>query len=204
MEHEELSSTGAVMIAGVHASGPFVRLRVNRHSLRLSDPLLGSYEFTPEQVVSIEEATGFLYGGCSRIRHNVVSYPNKIFFRPSWKRKNLLDRICSTGFQPAAQATDTGERSIPVRWQAILAIAALWNLLLLLDELAPGNDGKPGRFAMLALLLLFICAMGLPWIEWLQKLILKPDRHLGEIRPWRNLIALVSGLMLPAFLLLSR
>jgi hypothetical protein len=192
------------MIAGVNASGPLARLKVDRHSLRLSVLLLGSYEFTPEQVVSIEQARGFFYGGCIRIRHTVASYPNKIFFRPSWKRKDFLDRIRSTGFQPAAQATDTGERSIPVRWQAILAIAALYNLLLLLDELAPGNDGKPGRFAMLALFLLFVCATGLPWIEWLQKLILKPDRHIGEIMPLRNLIALVSGLMLPAFLLLSR
>ena len=66
----EVAFRGGSRIGWVNASWPFAKLTSNAGRLTLSS--LGTYEFTPGQVVSLERqgAVPFLYNGL-RINHNL-------------------------------------------------------------------------------------------------------------------------------------
>jgi hypothetical protein len=83
---------------------------------------------------------------------------------------------------------------IPVKWQALVLIVALWNILLFADMGGfPQAGFKPGLYSLLALFLLFIGSISIWKSSWLQSVILKPGRSPSEIKAWLNLLVLVSA-----------
>ena len=90
-----------------------------------------------------------------------------------------------------------------MRWSAIIAVIIGWNALFMLDFARPGHTpSSPGWFACVALLLVFAVSVGTLTSTTLQRLILKPDRNVGEIRSFLRLLAFVSGLLFVIFSIL--
>jgi hypothetical protein len=204
--HEISIVTGGVRVGWANASWPLAKLSVSRVKLSISAMMLGTYTFTPDQIVALEPYGSIpLFGRGIRILHSRSDYPEKIVFWCFRRPERLLDEIRAAGFLP--QASETALRSsvgLPVRWTAIIAIVVAWNTLFLLDGSAPWNPPKiPGPFVILAVALAFVAALALQRSEAVQAWALKPGRSVTEIAPALLVLQLVSGLMLIGLILFS-
>ena len=192
---------GGAHIGWVGAWWPLATLTAQRNQLVLYALLGGKYTFRPEQVVAIEKCSGWRWDILGvvwgiRIQHNIPTYPRTIIFSCLGSRGSLIKRIKETGFVPSgAPNSALANRGIPVRWQAIVAMVALWNALFLLDRHKAGGTGELGVFALVALLSLFAGSTMIWWSRLLQHAVLKPQRTCTEIKAWLYLLAFLSGLM---------
>lgn len=199
MESEMISITGGARIGWVNATWPFAKLNVQKNKIEINATIIGKYSFTQDQVISIKKHTTIpLLGWGIQIIHNVSEYPKKIIF---WTLKNpnsTITKIQKTGFLPKADPmTIPPNIGIPVKWQAIVFIIALWNALLFTDMGGfPPENFNPGLFTLLAVCLLFAGSISIWKLSWLKRLILKQGRSPNEIKAFLNLISLVSGLLL--------
>ena len=172
---------------------------VQKNKIDLNATLIGKYSFTQEQIISIKKYTTIpILGWGIQIIHNISEYPKKIIFWSFSNPESIIIKIQETGFLPSADPSKIPPNiGIPVKWQAIVLIVALWNILLFADMGGFPQPGfKPGSFTLLALFLLFIGSISIWKSFWLQSMILKPGRSPSEIKAWLNLLALVSGLLL--------
>lgn len=201
MGDHSVSVTGGARIGWMNATWPFARLQVGPRSLVLNATLLGRYEFSPDQVVGIEKYTFIpILGWGIRISHNVMDYPKKIVFWCLGHPDSLIRRIHDSGFVARGVMDETVvNRGFPVRWQAIIAIVILWNVLLGLD-MHGDNPSRPGILTLSALLLLFLGSVGIWRVDFLRCIIMKPGRSPQEIKAWLYLLAFISGLMCILFL----
>ena len=88
----ETSYRGGARIGWVNASWPFARLTVSADKLALAS--LGTYEFSPLQVVSVEPYGSIpLLSSGIRIIHNRADYPEKIIFWCMGNRSRVLAEI---------------------------------------------------------------------------------------------------------------
>ena len=204
--HETITVTGGVRIGWANASWPLARLSVSRVTLSISAMMLGTYTFTPDQVVALEPYGSIpIVGRGIRILHSRSDYPDKIVFWCFRKPERLLDEIRVAGFLPQASRTALRNRTgIPVRWTPIISIVVAWNMLFLLDGFVPWNPPKaPGPFVLLAVALVFAAAFASQRSETVQAWVLKPGRSVTEITPALLVLQLVSGFMLIGLILFS-
>jgi hypothetical protein len=194
----EFEATGGARVGWVNATWPFAKLTASPHALSLEIGLVGDYTFRPDQVVALSAYTMIpLLGWGIRIEHRVAHYPARVIFWSFGRPDSLLTRIREAGFQPQAQTSTIPQRTgMAFRWQAVAIALLVWNGLFLLDMYSGGPPPAiPGPLALLALGL--TCAACLATQLWpdFQDLVLKPGRNVGEIRPFLNLLLLVTGLM---------
>ena len=185
---------GGAQIGWVNATWPFASLRASRHELRLS--CLGSYEFAPSQVVSLEPhgSIPFLSSGI-RISHNRRDYPNKIIFWCMGSRTNTLSAIKAAGFLPAGIASPRAP-GFPIRWSVAIGVVVLWNLLFLLERsAAPSPGGQPGPFVFSALLCVFVLALATSLSPRMQRIVLREGHEVGEIKAFLSLLQVISGVL---------
>ena len=196
---DEVSFTGGSRIGWVNATWPLARLTSSAERLTLST--FGTYEFTPQQVVSIDRygSIPFFANGLF-INHNRADYPASLIFWCLGRRSRVIQGIIESGFAPCGREVSRAP-GISVRWSIIVAAIALWNLLFFLDTLfnTPASKHEPGAFAFLALLLTFAFAVALPRSDILQRAVLRPGHVVGEIKPFLQLLQPISGLLLAAF-----
>jgi hypothetical protein len=194
-----LRRTGGGMAGWVNATWPLATLQVTSERLVLRFALLGTYEFSPEQVIEIRPLTWIpVLGWGVRIVHVLRDRPGLLIFWCLGRPSRLVERIRAVGFVPAAPSGATLEgRGIPVRWTAIVGAVALWNALFLLDG-KPSAHGPfgPGRFACVAILLVFIVSTRASRSSLLQRVLLRPGRDVQEIAPGLRLTRLVAGILL--------
>lgn len=182
----------------MNATWPFATLTAAPEALRLKVGLLGEYAFRPDQVVALSTYTMIpLLGWGIRIEHRVAHYPARVIFWSFGRPDSLLARIRDAGFQPQAQASSIPQRTgMAFRWQAVAIALLVWNGLFLLDMFSSGPPPAiPGPLALLALALTFAACLATRLWPDFQYLVLKPGRNVGEIRPFLNLLLLVTGLM---------
>jgi hypothetical protein len=200
MNTGEISVTGGANVGWLHASWPFAQLTVSATHLKIS--MMGTYDFTPDQVVSLERygSIPILASGI-RINHNRQDYPPKFIFYTLGSSTKLLAKIAETGFSPKAPATSAPERrGIPVRWVAIAIAIIIWNGLFFLDDSSFDNSRHElGLGAFMATLLVFFIAWGLRVSQWLQSVVLKEGRSVGEIKPFLYFFQLLTGIGVVAF-----
>ena len=197
----DVSFRGGSRVGWVNASFPLARLVANRRRLTLST--LGTYEFTPEQVVSFGTygSIPFLANGLA-IEHNRLDYPARMVFWCMGSREHVLEEIRRVGFVPAGVAVER-PRGMPFRWSFVIAAALVWNLSILTDwsgyfsHAARPIPGGPGAVAALAMV--FLVATSIRLSGPMQRLALAPGHAVGEVRGLLALLQLISGPMALAF-----
>jgi hypothetical protein len=197
----DVSFRGGSRVGWVNASFPLARLVANRRRLTLAS--LGTYEFTPEQVVSFGTygSIPFLANGLA-IEHNRLDYPARMVFWCAGSRDRVLEEIRRVGFVPAGVAVER-PRGMPFRWSFVIAVVLAWNLSFLADlsghfsHAARPMPGGPGAVAALAAV--FLLATCIKLSAGMQRLALTPGHTLGEVRGLLTLLQLISGPMALAF-----
>ena len=210
--------------ADIGGSGlPRVRFIATREKLMIKTLFAGSYRFLPEQIASLEplpgkkKSEGFFskLGGkitneCSsepqsdptfsgrdgkteiRICHTVPNYPEKMLLTFSMGQKTFFENLEKSGFRPCGDPEKVrSESEYPVRWQAAVFLFASWNLLFIADLYI---SKKFAIFGASAILLFFSLSITVWKSPLLQKLIFKPERYPGEIRPTIYFISFMMGL----------
>jgi hypothetical protein len=203
----DLSVTGGARVGLMNASWPLARLTVGADRLTVSVFLLGTYEFTARQIVSLEpHGSNPVLDRGIRLKHNRPDYPERIEFWTLGGRARLLDRIRAAGF--GAAGTDCAvarSRGFPLRWRAVIILLLAWNLPFLIDRLATGHlQAPPGLISAISPGSAFAFSWGALHSPGLQNFLLKDGRTIGEIRQVLRLIRYVSGLIffaLVAFLI---
>jgi hypothetical protein len=191
-------ATGGARTGGINATWPLAKLEASADSLRVSILTLGVYSFTPGTVVSITRYTRFpILGWGIQIQHCVPEYPARLIFWCPGNPASLLAGIRDSGFQAEApESAIPPRRGLALRWSAIIIAAALWNGLFLLDMLLQHRmPPMRGPFLLLAIGLVLASCIATIQVPAFQRLVLKPGRSVGEIRPILNLLLLVSGSM---------
>ncbi|UCE65168.1 MAG: hypothetical protein JSU85_09835 [Candidatus Zixiibacteriota bacterium] len=197
-KRDRVFSLGGARVGGVNATFPLASLTARKDKLDLSVAFIGNYTFTANQVVSVEKyVTIPLLGWGIRINHNVSTYPEKMVYWCLGSPGRLINKIKETGFLPGAGPHSVPVHTgFPVRPQAIITLVVIWNLLLMMDfGFPPRPFARPGWYTFSAVFLLFIMSIAVRRAEWLQRWVLKPERSLGEIKPWLNLLAIVCGML---------
>lgn len=132
VQAEAVSVRGGIEIGWLHVSWPFGKLMVRRERIAVSSIIGRTYEFAPEQVVSIEPYGSLpLLSSGIRINHNRRDYPRKIVFWCHSSRAKLISQIDKSGF--IARGCDV-ERpgGVPFRSVALFVIVFLAVLMVLL------------------------------------------------------------------------
>jgi hypothetical protein len=190
----ETSYRGGARIGWVNASWPFARLTVSSERLALAS--LGTYEFNPSQVVSIEPYGSIpLLASGIRINHNRADYPEKIIFWCMGNRDKVLTELGHYAFSPNGRPTERAS-GFPIRWSVVVAVIALWNVLFMLDWPAQRQSREPWSFALLALLALFGLATAIRASPRVQRIVLREGHQVGEITAFiGHLLQIVAGLL---------
>jgi hypothetical protein len=194
----EIKLTGGARVGWINASWPFGRMNVTSSKIIINATLLGKYEFRPEDVTSIETVGSLpLIGRGIRVHHNIADYPDKIIFWTTKNPDNLIDDIRRLGFSPkGTQSAMIRDHGFPIRWQAIIIFVVLWNALMLLDMFKNGAfHPKPGPFAWLATVLVFILSVTIWKSALIKKAILSPGHNPSEIKSFLYLLTFVTGFL---------
>jgi hypothetical protein len=164
----------------------------------VSGLLIGSYSFTPEDVVGVEPYGSMpLFGRGARIVHTRTDYPAKIVFWTFRNPDRVVEDIRHVGFLGrASSATVPVRTAMAFRWSAVISFVVAWNVLFLLDGSVAWKQPKPpGGFVLLALALVFTAAAAAQRSRAVQSWILKPGRSITEVRPILALLQLVSAFL---------
>ena len=192
--------TGGARIGWMNVTWPFAELWTAPERLTITAQFLGKYAFTPEQVCAVEPYVMVpILGWGIRVQHCVPDYPQRIIFWSLVSPNRVLRGIRASGFIPSGVENTVGAAgwAMPLRWPVLAAVVVLWNLLLLADFTHPARtSGHPGWFACVALLLVLAIALGTLTSTDLQKLVLKPNRSVSEVRPFLRVLVFISGLLL--------
>lgn len=183
----------------MNASWPFAQLTASRDRLSVSGRLIGSYDFSPDQVAGLEPYGVIpVLGRGLRIIHTVRDYPERIVFWCFGSPQRLIKRINDLGFRPRASTAQVPRRDgMAFRWSFLILAVILWNALLVLDGFVPGAHRKlPGAYTLLALFLVFVTALALNVSSRVQSWCLKPGRSIDEVRSMTLLALVVSGFLL--------
>ena len=198
-----LAVIGGASIGWVSASWPFAKLAASPRSLKLTG-LLGSYELSPREVVSLEPSGSIpFFSSGIRIVHTRADYPKRMLFFSFRNPRALVEKIRASGFIPTGQtaALSSSSTGFPVRWTALLLLIALWNLLLFADQQLPGTDPHhPGPLALLALVLAFVISWLALRSEWVQSLLMREGQSVGRIKPFLLPLQLITGVMVVIFM----
>jgi len=202
---QTFTKSGGAQIGWINASWPLARISVSSDRLIITARLLGTYAFTPEQVSAVERYVMIpVFAWGIRVRHQVPNYPQRIIFWSLGSPKTVLGGIRDSGFVPAGvTSTAPMRRGIPVRWSAIIAAIVVWNALFMLPFAGHAHaNSTPDWFVLVPLFAAFALSIGVLTSPILQRLILKPDRSVGEIEPFLRLLAFICGLLSVIFSIL--
>jgi hypothetical protein len=200
------TKSGGAQIGWVSASWPLARISTASDRLTIKATLLGTYTFTPDQVSAVEPYVliPFLAWGI-RVRHLIPDYPQRIIFWSLGSPEAVLRGVRDSGFIPTALDSVAPERrGLPVRWSAIIVGILVWNALFMLPFGGHGHMASASSWlALVPLVAAFGLSIATPTSPTLQRLILKPGRCVGEIRPFLRLLAFVCGLLSLFFICLA-
>jgi hypothetical protein len=196
-----VSFTGGSRIGWINASWPFARLSVTAGRLTLKT--LGSYEFSPKQVIALEKEGSIpLLSSGIRIVHNRSDYPEKVIFWCVGGRDRVLRKIAESGFVAHGTPASTPRaKGMPLRWSVVIGSVVVWNLLMML-EFPPGatrSSHVPGLYFALACFLAFAFSTAIRLSPRVQSLVLREGHSVGAIKSFLTLLQLITGLMILVF-----
>jgi len=190
---QRVSFIGGSRIGWVNATWPFAQLSADARQLRLWS--FGTYEFAPEQVVSIEPygLIPFFASGL-RINHNRADYPEKIVFWCLGSRDSVLAQIRDAGFNARGAAAERAP-GFALRWSAIILGILVWNALFLTAQTfhTTPNTRQPVLADVLALFVAFGISCAFAYSRNFQRLVLNPGHSIGEVKSFVVLLQLILG-----------
>lgn len=194
---EVFEITGGARVGWLNWTWPFAHLTAKSDQLSLNVGFGSHYTFTPDTIAAIKPYTMIpVLGWGVRIEHCVPEYPASMIFWTLGSPQKLVEAILTTGFQSRAPLSAVPQRyDLPVRWSAIILAIAVWNILFILGA------AFPGPLTFVALGLLFATVLATRSLPAFQRLVLKPGRHVSEIRPALTFLMILSGLMFAMFAL---
>jgi hypothetical protein len=202
---QQYTITGGARVGWMNASWPLAKLSVSPDKLTITIVLLGVYSFAPSEVFAIERYVMIpVLGWGVRIHHCKVDCPKRVIFWCLGNPRGVLQGIRDTGFLPNASGSSFPQhRGMAMRWSAILIAIAIWyGLFFLNNGRSGGVPSHPGPLILAPLVFVFVLSLGTLKSPQLQRIILKPGRSVGEIRPFLRLIAFISGMLLVIFSIL--
>ncbi|MDB6074410.1 MAG: hypothetical protein JWO89_2050 [Verrucomicrobiaceae bacterium] len=188
-----------------------VGLQVSRNELVITTSFfglfqLGRYTFVPSQVTAITRYGVIpFFGEGVQIQHTVAEYPRKIVFQ--YRTKSVLEGIASTGFtaqaSPEAREAAAKISGSPYRWITVAALMVIWNLVFFSQSMIRSPHSRFPEPPIVAMTALYASlALGTLRFPWLQALLLKPGRSIGEVRPQMLLAGAVLSVMTVVFSLM--
>jgi hypothetical protein len=199
------TTTGGARIGWTNATWPLAQLSATADKLTISVRLLGTYSFTPAQVSAVERYVIIpVIGWGIRIRHCSADCPQRVIFWCLGSPDTILRGIQDSGFLPIASRSTSLQRSgMAMRWSAVIIAVAVWNALFFLGiGRSGGVPPQPGPLILAPLVFAFALSVGTLTSPKIQRIILKPDRNVGEIRPFLRLLAFISGILMVIFSIL--
>jgi len=199
------TTTGGARLGWTNATWPLAQLSATPDRLTISIRLLDTYSFAPDQVSAVERYVMIpVLGWGVRIRHCNANCPQRVIFWCLGSPDRVLQGIRDSGFFPTAPRSALPQpRGIAMRWSAIIIAVAVWNALFFLDS---GRSSRvpshPGPLILAPLLFALALSVGTLTSPRLQRIILKPGRSVGEIKPFLRLLAFFSGFLLVVFSIL--
>lgn len=204
----EFKTTGGAIIGFARSSWPFATLTVDADKLILNATIMGKYVFTRDDIVSFMPYSKLGSNGF-QIHHKVAGYNSKIVFLSSKSTPQLFEAIRQAGFydngralspQPKLEITALQTNGgYPLKISATIVIAAIWNLLFILDflNLYPVKKGNNplGTGAQLAAAFIFLLCLSMLISEPIGALVLKPGRDIKDIKTFLYFVMLIMGLM---------
>jgi hypothetical protein len=182
-----------------NATWPLAQLSATSDKISISIRLLGTYDFTSKQVLAVERYVLFpVVAWGIRIHHCNADCPQCVIFWYLGRPDIVLRGIRESGFLPtASHSTIPQYRGIAVRWSVIIIVVAIW-IVLLFFNFARSHKVFPyvGPLILAPLLFLLVLTVGTLLSSDLQRIILKPGRSIGEIKPYLRLFAFIFGIML--------
>jgi hypothetical protein len=184
-------SISAVRIGGVRSNFPGTKLSVTPDELVLKIPMLGTYKFSPSDIIRFEPNKG-LYGANVLLIHNILDYPEKVSLAYQGGANELILFLNQNGFVPQGVSEASLLRNgIAVRWSFLVIAVLLWTALLIYGHI----KDEFRLFSFIAVAIVFIIAALLPYSKALQSVALKPGRRVGEIKPTINIFKWISGII---------
>jgi len=202
---QTFTATGGARVGWTNASWPLAQLSSSQEQLILNIRLLGTYAFVPEQVSEIEKFVWLpVIAQGIKIHHCNPDCPEKIIFWSLGNPKTVLQGIKDSGFLPTAlPSAIVKRRGIAIRWSVIIGAFALWNgpffLAFFLFAKLPENAAPVALLFLLPLAMAFAFCLGTLKSPSFRRIVLKPGRSVGEIRPILRLIGFITGIMLLVF-----
>ncbi len=190
---------GGARIGWLNASFPFAKLTCEAGRLNLA--CMGTYEFTPAQVVSIkrEGAIPLLSWGL-RINHNRTDYPEKLVFWTLGNPSGVKDQIAATGFVPSGQPVKRAP-GLPFRWSFLITFFVAWNVLFLAGMGGNWQAGSMaiGPLSVATLALVFLLAAALKSSIGFQAIALNPGHSIGEVKSFVTFLQVLTGALAGIF-----
>lgn len=181
--------TGGARLGWVQATWGLAKLTGSEEALTLSVPLLVSYAFRPEEVISLQ--VGKL---AISIKHARTDCPRDLSFL-CFKPAEVIKSLEEAGFRTASPLTEQPiPRGMAFRPAALLLWLVLWLSPLLLLHFVP-NLPREGPLNLTGVWLTFLLAAGGLGVPAVQRVLLKPGRHPGEVAPFLRLIAFITGFL---------
>jgi len=205
-----IDQRGGASLGWMNATWPLARLSVTRDELRVKAALIPPCVFTSQDVVRIEPVGRIRYPASGlRIVHTRKDLPAKVVFWCTGSRDQLAKDIAATGFKPAASERDVPVRgNMPFRWSFAIGVLLLWNVMFFLDliglqllsgvpaaELAFVGRHPLGVLSLIATVAITALALALPHVPALQRLALKPEHDVAEVKPLLRLIVIIGALL---------
>jgi len=203
--------TGGARIGKANVTYPFAKLAVTGSQINLKASIIGTFSFTPAEIISIESYHQIpIIGQGIKINHRVSDYEQKVIF---WTFKNpeiVIENIRKTGFlakinsemspEDLAMRAQHQKGGFPIKKPIAIGMIAGWNILFLFDfyKILSGTNGPSllGNGAKIALGLLLMTALLTLFIRPFRKLILKEEIIFENVKRFFYFVILMSSFML--------
>lgn len=189
---------GGYRVGWVNASMPLGQLSVDAGVLKIGG-VLGTFSFSPEDVVRVEKVTWFpILASGVRIVHVREDVAERVIF---WHLTpgRVLAAIHDSGFTPGASNADVPQRVFPFRIPFLVASALIWNASFFL--LGSQGDTPFGVSAFVPAGLACLTALGILLPTPIRTLALRDAEYVHRVKPVVGLVAFVTGILCVAHLM---
>jgi hypothetical protein len=186
----------------MNASFPLATLKLANQVLTLRVAFLGTYSFSMADVSALETVGRIpVFHRGVRIVHTRPDYPNRVIFWCFGNPEHLIQQIQMLGFVPRGQRSAVqAARGMPLRWGFVIGFVIVWNALFIMGGAFDMDQQEEiPTLIVLAFGLTALIAIAAPFSSKLQAVMLKPGRHLTEIRSELRLIGFITTVLFLAF-----